>query len=520
MIITGFNIKYSENILRFASFKDIINLYNKKKGLSMNKKLSVVLFMFLALILLPTSLSFAQGLPVEVNVDVPVEVDSFVPAGDEIEYDSATENYEIRYEPVIDMTKVWQAYQALRTQYGAIIDTVQMTGNFEVVTTFDSKVSIDETKISPAIVEEAFKDGDSSGTFAVLFHVEEVTVTDKMLSIKFALNDDVLGSAINALNERPEILKGKTPEGFIQLPQANFEPNATVVTANSSISGLMKLLSRATCQSKLTEPMPTAASECFQPGTVLGTINYSPNPVVEDELTMRGAKVYHEFSYGTTTVTPPQEIIDMLPNPYLIKNGETATPKVITQMIVEDTNGTWEFKGWDKESQVVSNFEDVIFKGVWEFTPAKRAYVTYEFISEDGSLTLPASVMDLLPLGYMETIGVTVTVDTPNPQMITVEDGKWVFVKWEKDSQVVTENGAHFVGIWRFEKKTDPEDPVEPADPVKPDKPVDPVKPSEPPKAEKTLPNTGESSQTPFVALSLIVGGLGIYLLKNKKQYN
>lgn len=81
-----------------------------------------------------------------------------------------------------------------------------------------------------------------------------------------------------------------------------------------------------------------------------------------------GNHVEYKFESGTECKTPPQEILDMLPNDleHLTRNQIIEVENNFKKEIkVKD--GVWKFKSWDKDSVTIED-KDEFFKGVWEFT--------------------------------------------------------------------------------------------------------------------------------------------------------
>ena len=74
----------------------------------------------------------------------------------------------------------------------------------------------------------------------------------------------------------------------------------------------------------------------------------------------------------------------------------------------------------------------------------------YDFISEDGS-PLPKEVMQLLPednTWYKE--GETVNAKTPEETTVVLEEGRWDFTGYDKNSQKITNSDIKFTGTWAF----------------------------------------------------------------------
>ena len=85
-------------------------------------------------------------------------------------------------------------------------------------------------------------------------------------------------------------------------------------------------------------------------------------------------------------------------------------------------------------------------------TVIKKVSVSYEFVSNNASFTLPAEVLAKLPASYEVVAGKTVTPVSlsATDQLITTAAGTWKFEGWDLQSQVATSD-VTFIGVWSFE---------------------------------------------------------------------
>jgi hypothetical protein len=86
--------------------------------------------------------------------------------------------------------------------------------------------------------------------------------------------------------------------------------------------------------------------------------------------------------------------------------------------------------------------------------------VTHEFISGTEGKELPQEVKDLTPVDQTgKKNGETVTPTQPNKTTVEVEGGKWTFVSYDRENDVIDNADQHFIGKWVFEKDNDPNPP-------------------------------------------------------------
>ena len=149
----------------------------------------------------------------------------------------------------------------------------------------------------------------------------------------------------------------------------------------------------------------------------------------------------------------PKEVTDLLPadtNRYT--SGTNVDAKQPAKTSVTVTEGTWTFEGYaETNAQTVAD-KDLKFTGKWNFAPAPKYKVTYEFISADPSRSLPAEVTDLLPTDDNSyTSGTKVDAKQPAKTSVTVTEGTWTFKGYdESNSQTVADKDLKFTGKWDF----------------------------------------------------------------------
>ncbi|MCY7166853.1 LPXTG-anchored SHIRT domain periscope protein [Streptococcus gordonii] len=174
----------------------------------------------------------------------------------------------------------------------------------------------------------------------------------------------------------------------------------------------------------------------------IGTWEFTPAPTY---------KVTHEFVSGTPGKELPQEVKDLLPADQTdLKDGSQATPTQPSKTEVKTSEGTWNFKSYDKTSETI-NGSDVKFVGTWEFTPAPTYKATHEFVSGTPGKELPQEVKALLPADQTDLKdGSQATPTQPSKTEVKTSEGTWSFKSYDKPSETINGADAHFVGTWEF----------------------------------------------------------------------
>ena len=174
----------------------------------------------------------------------------------------------------------------------------------------------------------------------------------------------------------------------------------------------------------------------------IGTWEFTPAPTY---------KVTHEFVSGTPGKELPQEVKDLLPADQTdLKDGSQATPTQPSKTEVKTSEGTWNFKSYDKTSETI-NGSDVKFVGTWEFTPAPTYKATHEFVSGTPGKELPQEVKALLPADQTDLKdGSQATPSQPSKTEVKTAGGTWNFKSYDKTSETINGADAHFVGTWEF----------------------------------------------------------------------
>lgn len=196
--------------------------------------------------------------------------------------------------------------------------------------------------------------------------------------------------------------------------------------------------------------------------------SYSPQSMIANQVAevsqfvvtnKKTFKVTYEFVSGTEDKTLPDGVTSQVPSEETGKeNGATVTPSKSTFKSVADGDGTWSFTKWDANSKTV-NKADVKFIGTWTFakTPETKYKVTYKFVPEDTSMTLPKGVTDQLPGNDTDKAnGATVKPSTSTFKDVTDGDGTWTFTSWDKQTDTIKGSDVLFTGTWTFTKKPEP----------------------------------------------------------------
>ena len=208
----------------------------------------------------------------------------------------------------------------------------------------------------------------------------------------------------------------------------------------------------------------------------------------------------------------PKEVTDLLPadtNRYT--SGTNVDAKQPAKISVTVTEGTWTFEGYaETNAQIVAD-KDLKFTGKWNFTPAPKYKVTYEFVSADPNRTLPAEVTEWLPTDANEyTDGTAVQAVQPAKNSIEVTGGTWKFLKYDADSKTITGSDVKFTGTWTFEANR-PKDPDKtPSPSSSKDVPI-------PSTSKKVLPKTGSETSNFAIAAGCALILLSALVYRFKK---
>lgn len=169
--------------------------------------------------------------------------------------------------------------------------------------------------------------------------------------------------------------------------------------------------------------------------------------VLDGKTLIEGEDYTVDVSGQTVTVTPAAK--------YLAK-GNGGKNYVITYKTV--TNSKIEQNGSD-----IENRAEQILDNVPSHSNTVKTQVlfkkTHEYRSGTPGKELPQSVLDLLPPAQLDIPnGTTVTPDPPknNIQKVSVPEGNWVFKGYDKESEVINNKDAHFIGIWVIEEYDKP----------------------------------------------------------------
>lgn len=149
-------------------------------------------------------------------------------------------------------------------------------------------------------------------------------------------------------------------------------------------------------------------------------------------------EVRHEFSVSATSEN--STLLAGLNARLAGKNygaliGDTIKPKNdidLSDAVINDgvNSGTWSFVSWNPVSKTAAQAIKV-FKGEWKFTK-KRGNVDFEFVS-DSDKPLPNEVITLKPTTVLnQEYGTDVEVTPLTFEDVTLEEGTWKFVAWNK----------------------------------------------------------------------------------------
>ena len=208
----------------------------------------------------------------------------------------------------------------------------------------------------------------------------------------------------------------------------------------------------------------------------------------------------------------PKEVTDLLPadtNRYT--SGTNVDAKQPAKISVTVTEGTWTFEGYaETNAQTVAD-KDLKFTGKWNFTPAPKYKVTYEFVSADPNRTLPAEVTEWLPTDANEyTDGTAVQAVQPAKKTVEATDGTWKFLKYDADSKTIAGSDVKFTGTWTFEANR-PKDPDKtPSPSSSKDVPI-------PSTSKQVLPKTGSETSNFAMAAGFALILLSALVYRFKK---
>ena len=127
----------------------------------------------------------------------------------------------------------------------------------------------------------------------------------------------------------------------------------------------------------------------------------------------------------------------------------------------QDATGTWTFVNYKDNSLTVTKGGENKFIGYWAYAPESVPY-THEFKADPSAgrglpdiLTKKVKDGGLIPDDKNGNLGTDVSPDNPSRTEVKVEDGKWTFNSYDKQSLTLTRGGDNkFVGTWNFVAKT------------------------------------------------------------------
>lgn len=151
------------------------------------------------------------------------------------------------------------------------------------------------------------------------------------------------------------------------------------------------------------------------------------------------------------TVTKEGQKVTVNIDKHLLTKGNGGKKYVITYKAVTNS----------KVTETCGNIENTVTQNVDRNQTSSNKVSTellyekdHKFVSGTPGKELPQEVLDLLP-GNQTGIknGTTVTPDQPldGKTRVTTSDGTWVFMGYDKDSQTIDCDNAHFTGVWVIE---------------------------------------------------------------------
>ena len=197
------------------------------------------------------------------------------------------------------------------------------------------------------------------------------------------------------------------------------------------------------------------------PGQVTG---YKTGEVTGNDID--GFTVTNETEYitieGSKTWEHGENLVDKQPTSVTVKLSDGT--KEETKTVGANENWTWKFENLPKyknktlvnytlTENPVDHYTSTKSEDGYSFinTFTNKYKVTYKFVPEDTSKTLPQGVMTQLPAEQKDKENNTkVTPSKSTFTDVTTEDGIWSFVSWNPTEQTINGSDVKFVGTWKF----------------------------------------------------------------------
>ncbi|NEW63479.1 YSIRK-type signal peptide-containing protein [Granulicatella sp. zg-ZJ] len=241
------------------------------------------------------------------------------------------------------------------------------------------------------------------------------------------------------------------------------DESAPVTTRETSVNEVSKESSKVVPIENSKETTKLINKETTSETTRVTTSQVTETTKVTTTQDMPKEILYHVSYQFTAEKELPQVLKErVLYTSQQVKNETILTTKEIDTSDYNDivNDGIWHFIGWDKTIATV-NKADVVFTGMWQFTP-NTYKIQYAFEKDvNSSFDLPQSLRERLNGKTQSKVenGTSVTTDMidTSDYVDTVHHGLWTFVEWTKTSEVVNKADVTVIGTWTFKENPVPE---------------------------------------------------------------
>ena len=318
-------------------------------------------------------------------------------SGDDITLDSKTgkqimtystaKNYGITYSGTIDMNAVWIMYDMLISVAPQFVN-VGLTGTFKIVVQLDSKLAVDQSKVTVENAQAAFKTYYGNNPFySDIFHVSSVSISaSNLLTTEVSFNDGVTGQKLSDYEKTNGALPAKLvvmmPNNILSLPADKFVDGETIVTTDSDVTGTINLNIPQGYRSSAASALKRLSQSII--GQLAG-FNFNQNYIdvihlnVDSEVTessvtlVRKVKKYN-LTYKIEGERPVNSEVKQTLN-IATETDEGATVDMTKATTTDTTNsdgktGTWSFE-WKAEPVLATGNKmpasDVTVTGTWTF---------------------------------------------------------------------------------------------------------------------------------------------------------